>query len=100
VHDNMKIPSTPVVEREAQPRGLSTSALSADANNAEKPVAVKAYEVICISIYRSDLEAVDKMVVALKARGHAKANRSLLIRLGLSRLSLDEAAAAIAGARL
>ena len=48
------------------------------------------YKVICISLYTDDLEKLDEMVVALKARGLTKANRSALIRHALSQVDLDK----------
>ncbi len=48
------------------------------------------YKVICISMYTSDLEQLDSMVDALKARGITKANRSALIRHALSQVDLDK----------
>lgn len=48
------------------------------------------YKVICISMYTEDLERLDEMVSALKARGMTKANRSALIRHALSQVDLDK----------
>jgi hypothetical protein len=48
------------------------------------------YKVICISLYNSDLKALDQMVDALKARGLTKANRSALIRYALAQVDLDQ----------
>jgi hypothetical protein len=48
------------------------------------------YKVICISMYTSDLEALDRMVDALKTRGLTKANRSALIRYALAQVNLDQ----------
>jgi hypothetical protein len=53
----------------------------------EKP---QHYKVICISMYTEDLEQLDEMVVALKARGLTKANRSALIRHALTQVDLDK----------
>ncbi|AUX42202.1 hypothetical protein SOCE26_036290 [Sorangium cellulosum] len=53
----------------------------------EKP---QHYKVICISMYTEDLERLDEMVSALKARGMTKANRSALIRHALSQVDLDK----------
>jgi hypothetical protein len=47
------------------------------------------YEVICISLYREDLAALDRMVEALKARGLRKMSRSALIRWALRTVDLD-----------
>ena len=51
-----------------------------------KPVAKDAlpYEVICISMYREDLAALDAKVAELKAAGHRKMSRSALIRFALA----------------
>lgn len=48
------------------------------------------YKVICISLYTDDLEHLDAMVDALKARGLTKANRSALIRHALAQVDLDK----------
>ncbi|AKT40669.1 hypothetical protein [Chondromyces crocatus] len=64
---------------EARPR--------AKALPAERP---QHYKVICISLYTEDLERLDEMVNALKARGITKANRSALIRHALSQVDLDK----------
>jgi hypothetical protein len=47
------------------------------------------YKVICISLYTEDLERLDAMVDALKARGLTKANRSALIRYALAGVNLE-----------
>jgi hypothetical protein len=48
------------------------------------------YKVICISLYNDDLEALDRMVDGLKARGLTKANRSALIRYALAQVDLEQ----------
>lgn len=48
------------------------------------------YEVICISLYKEDLERLDAKVVELKQRGHRKMNRSSLIRFALDHVELDK----------
>ncbi|HEY3592853.1 MAG TPA: hypothetical protein VGL13_03225 [Polyangiaceae bacterium] len=48
------------------------------------------YKVICISLYTSDLDQLDRMVDQLKARGLTKANRSALIRYALAQVDLDK----------
>ena len=48
------------------------------------------YKVICISMYTGDLEHLDEMVDALKARGLTKANRSALIRHALTQVDLEK----------
>jgi hypothetical protein len=54
---------------------------------AEKPTH---YKVICISLYTKDLEQLDEMVDALKAKGVTKASRSALIRAALDQVDLDK----------
>jgi hypothetical protein len=58
----------------------------------EKPHSPKPthYKVICISLYNDDIEHLDQMVDALKARGLTKANRSALIRHALAQVDLDK----------
>ncbi len=48
------------------------------------------YKVICISMYTKDLEHLDELVDALKARGMTKASRSALIRAALDQVDLDK----------
>jgi hypothetical protein len=48
------------------------------------------YKVICISIYKRDLEELEAKVAELKRRGWTKANKSQLIRLALSQIDLDK----------
>lgn len=48
------------------------------------------YEVICISLYKEDLEALDAKVEQLKKSGHRRVSRSSLIRYALSALDLAE----------
>ncbi|MRG91265.1 hypothetical protein [Polyangium spumosum] len=59
---------------------------------AQKPAAERPthYKVICISMYTDDLERLDEMVDALKARGLTKANRSALIRHALEQVDLEK----------
>ena len=47
------------------------------------------YEVICISLYKEDLERLDEKVRLLKSRGHRKMSRSALIRYALDHADLD-----------
>ncbi len=55
--------------------------------SAERPTH---YKVICISMYTDDLERLDEMVEALKARGLTKASRSALIRHALEQVDLQK----------
>lgn len=48
------------------------------------------YKVVCISIYTSDLEHADNLVKVAKAKGKTKMNRSELIRLALSKLTVED----------
>jgi hypothetical protein len=48
------------------------------------PKAELPYEVICISMYREDLAALDEKVRDLKTHGHRKMSRSALIRFALA----------------
>jgi hypothetical protein len=82
-----------VLDREEVEGVLSSSFYSPDEPRpgrverpSEKP---RHYKVICISMYTEDLERLDKMVDALKARGLTKANRSALIRYALGAVDLD-----------
>jgi hypothetical protein len=47
------------------------------------------YEIICISMYKEDLAALDEKVQSLKARGHRKMSRSALIRIALEKVDLE-----------
>lgn len=51
--------------------------------------AERTYEVLCISMYKTDVASAKAMVAELKARGIRRASLSWLIRLALSRLDLD-----------
>jgi hypothetical protein len=48
-----------------------------------KPKRAEHYEVICISMYKEDLERLDAKVAELKRAGHRKMSRSALIRFAL-----------------
>lgn len=48
------------------------------------------YEVICISMYKEDLERLDAKVQQLKQRGHRKMTRSSLIRFALDHVELEK----------
>lgn len=47
------------------------------------------YEVICISLYKEDLERLDAKVRELKENGHRKMSRSALIRFALDTVDLE-----------
>jgi hypothetical protein len=49
----------------------------------------KTYKVICVSLYLSDIKELEAKVAELKRRGWKKANKSLLIRLALAQIDLD-----------
>ncbi|WP_437640180.1 hypothetical protein [Sorangium sp. So ce854] len=71
-------------------RTRATGAGAASEPAAAPPERPQHYKVICISMYTDDLERLDEMVSALKARGMTKANRSALIRHALSQVDLDK----------
>lgn len=48
------------------------------------------YDVICISLYRADLDRLDAAVAELKASGHRKMNRSALIRFALDTMDVEK----------
>ena len=60
-------------------------------NRAQKTKKAKPdhYKIVCISLYREDIENLESMVRTLKERGHHKANKSQLIRYALSTVDLD-----------
>ncbi|MCB9523341.1 MAG: hypothetical protein H6702_08140 [Myxococcales bacterium] len=60
---------------------------AAKPSKASKP---EHYKVISISLYLDDIERLKDIVKALKAKGHTRANRSLVIREALRQLDLDE----------
>jgi len=68
-------------------RGAPESGLHKKPASAAKPAH---YKVICISMYTRDLERLDEMVDALKAKGLTKANRSALIRAALEQVDLEK----------
>jgi hypothetical protein len=47
------------------------------------------YKVISISLYNEDIERLDQLVKDLKARGHSRASRSMLIREALRQIDLE-----------
>ncbi len=53
------------------------------------PTPEQSYKVICISIYKTDLDALDTSVQTLKAKGHTKVSRSALIRYALAQLDIN-----------
>ena len=48
------------------------------------------YDVICISLYKEDLEQLDEMVAKLKKRGHRRVSRSALIRFALDQVDIRD----------
>jgi hypothetical protein len=46
------------------------------------------YDVICISLYKEDLNQLDKMVAKLKKQGHRRISRSALIRFALDQVDI------------
>jgi hypothetical protein len=47
------------------------------------------YKVISISLYTEDIERLEELVTALRARGHSRANKSMVIREALRQIDLD-----------
>lgn len=47
------------------------------------------FKVICISIYKTDLAALDQVVEQLKDRGIKRASRSALIRYALTQIDIE-----------
>jgi hypothetical protein len=47
------------------------------------------YKIICISMYNSDLERLDRDVAELRGRGLTQMSKSRLIRIALAQLDLD-----------
>ncbi|MGK4005392.1 hypothetical protein WMF31_22375 [Sorangium sp. So ce1036] len=80
---------TPASAPRSRARSRAAGAAS-EPGAAPPPDRPQHYKVICISMYTEDLERLDGMVGALKARGVTKANRSALIRHALSQVDLDK----------
>jgi hypothetical protein len=56
----------------------------------KKPTPARSYEVICISMYKGDLDLLDAMVARLKEKGVTNMSRSRLIRYALRQSGLEE----------
>lgn len=63
-----------------------------DFDKPDKPAKPTHYKIMCHSMYIKDLDELERKVVLLKQHGWARANRSHLIRIALSRLSDEELA--------
>jgi len=48
------------------------------------------YKVVSISLYTEDIDRLNELVKDLKARGHSRASKSMLIREALRQLDLDK----------
>jgi hypothetical protein len=57
---------------------------------APRPIRPQHYKIVSISLYRKDIERLERMVAELKRRGHYKANKSQLIRYALAHLDLAQ----------
>jgi len=68
-----------------QPAAPSIAAKPARPSRVPKPKPDH-YEVICISLYKEDLERLDAKVQELKQNGHRKMTRSGLIRFALDQV--------------
>ena len=60
------------------------------ASRAKKEKKPDHYDVICISLYKEDLEQLDKMVAKLKKQGHRRISRSALIRFALDQVEIQD----------
>lgn len=49
----------------------------------------KSYKVVAISLYLTDIEALEQKVQTLKERGHKGVSKSGLIRFALDTVNLD-----------
>ena len=47
------------------------------------------YKVVSISLYTEDIDRLSELVDSLKARGHRRANKSMVIREALRQIDLD-----------
>jgi hypothetical protein len=50
----------------------------------------KPYQVICISMYHSDIDELEDKVARLRDRGWTNMNKSLLIRIALRHLDAEK----------
>lgn len=50
----------------------------------------KHYKIVCISLYRRDIDKLEHHVRILKSRGYTKANKSQIIRFALDRVAIDQ----------
>jgi hypothetical protein len=55
----------------------------------KQTAAAGTYKLVCISLYHEDIARLESMVDELKRRGHARANKSQLIRLALDQVDLN-----------
>jgi hypothetical protein len=78
-----KLEPVPLPELELEEKPRTTRAKKA------KKAKPDHYKIVCISLYREDIENLESMVRTLKERGHHKANKSQLIRYALSTVDLD-----------
>ncbi|HKA87584.1 MAG TPA: hypothetical protein VKE22_07955 [Haliangiales bacterium] len=46
------------------------------------------YKIVCISLYREDIDRLNELVAELKRRGHTKASKSALIRYALDTVDI------------
>lgn len=48
------------------------------------------YKIVCISLYRRDIERLEKHVRLLKSRGYTKANKSQIIRFAIDKVAIEQ----------
>ena len=71
------------------PKPVQKPLVKAKAKRKPKPKPTH-YEVLCISMYRDDLDRLDAEVARLKASGHTKMSRSGLIRFALDHMDTSK----------
>lgn len=71
------------------PRGLHGLDYEAQVCDLCAALESMAYRRVCISLYKEDVERLNAMSKAAKAKGMSMMNKSRLIRIALSRLDID-----------
>ena len=71
-------------------RSLTKAKKANGSKRAQKAKKPDHYDVICISLYKEDLEQLDKMVAKLKKQGHRRISRSALIRFALDQVEIQD----------
>jgi hypothetical protein len=79
------MPASKKAERLKQ-RAMATVRAPKPAGLLEPPPPRRRYRVIAVSLYTPELEWIDHATTLLRIAGHAKANRSLVVREAIQRL--------------